>query len=62
MPEKLLNSADVVTAGTQSCWMPQAVKPNVCANPMDIIPLASYAVVQIPNALAQLVEDLDRTQ
>lgn len=42
--------------------MPQAVEPNVRPNPMDIIPLGSYAVVQIPDALAQLVEDLDRTQ
>lgn len=42
--------------------MPQAVEPNVRANPMDISPLGSYAVVQLPDALAQLVEDLERTQ
>lgn len=46
----------------QRSWMPQTVEPNVRANPMDMSPLGSYAVVKIPDALAQLVENLDRTQ
>lgn len=40
----------------------RAVKANVSANPVDIRLLGSYAVVQTANALAQLVQDRDRTQ